>query len=156
MSALRRLLSALRPRPQVPGEELRRYGEALSPLLLQLASLYQDWRRDLELNTGEDELANTTSIQRWEAAGLVDRIQAIEPPEPLTRAHSGLLTAALDTARASRLLSSGYRFHSSNARCDGHALMLEAEARYAELRRELADWGLSVPPDGVGAGPAAP
>jgi hypothetical protein len=155
MSPLRRLLAALRPRPQIPGEELSRYGEALAPLLSQLGSLYRAWRRDLELNTGEDELANTSSIQRWEAAGLVDRIQAVQPPEPLTRTHSALVTAAQDTTRAARLLSSGYRFHSSSARCDGHALMLETEARYVALRRELADWGLSVPPDGDGAAPAA-
>jgi hypothetical protein len=149
-------MAALRPRPRISGEELRRYGEALSPPLSRLGSLYQAWRRDLALNTGEDELANTSSIQRWEAAGLADQMREIQPPEPLTRTHNALLSAALDTARAARLLSSGYRFHSSSARCDGHALMLDSEARYAELRRELADWGLTVVPDGDGAAPATP
>ena len=156
MSALKRLVAALRPRPRIPEEQLALYGESVSPVIRQLGALYQAWRRDLELNAGEDELANSTSIHRWEAAGLIERLAAIEPPAPLGRAHALLASVTEDTARASRLLSSGYRFHSSRARCDGHALMLSAEERYGELCRELTRLGVNVPPAGAAGEQPAP
>ena len=110
----------------------------------RLGALYARWRQDLELLSAEPEMANAASIQRWEAAGLLDRSRTVQPPAALLRAHSELRSIIADTARAAQLLSNGYRFHSSRARCDGHALMLASEARFSALCESLAASGLSI------------
>ena len=138
------LTGLFRGRPRVEPEELQRYREAVVPLVEQLGGLYRRWREDLLLDAPEPDLANSASIQRWEAAGLRDRLVVIEPPAALARAHGDLAVLAGDTARAAQLLSNGYRFHSSTARCDGQALMLASEARFGTLSQTLARLGLSV------------
>ena len=150
MAPIERLAALLRGRARVEPDELERYGAAVRPLAEQLDRLYQRWRADLELDTPEDDLANSASIRRWEAAGLGDRLAAIEPPRPLARLHAELAAVIAETTRAAQLLSNGYRFHSSRARCDGQALMLEAEARFGSLRESLARVGLSGGPDRAG------
>ena len=92
--------------------------------------------------------------QRWEAAGLAERLQAEQPPAPLTRQHAELQGIATDTARAAQLLSNSYRFHHSSTRCDGQALMLDVEERLAALRRSLEQCGVTVPPESDDAPPA--
>jgi hypothetical protein len=154
MSPFSRLSSLLRGRNRVDPELLRPYGEAIGPLLLQLGNIYPHWRAALEREALEDELANIASIQRWEAAGLVERLQAQQAPAPLTRQHTELQSIASDTARAAQLLSNSYRFHHSSTRCDGQALMLDVEERFETLRRTFAGMGLSVSPESGGA-PAA-
>jgi hypothetical protein len=152
MLPLRRLSDLLRGRLQSDPAELRAYSEAVRPEIERLDDLFAGWRRALELNSDEDEMANAASIQRWEAAGMIDRLRRIQPPTGLTWAHAELQSLAGDTARASQLLSNGYRFHSSRARCEGQDLMLTAEERIRALVRTLAQNGISVAP---GAGDAA-
>ena len=148
MAPIERLTGLLRGHARPDPRELERYGSAVTPLAAQLGRLYRRWRTDLELDAPQDDLANSASIQRWEAAGLRERLAAVEPPEGLARLHAELVALTVETARAAQLLSNGYRFHSSSARCDGQALMLESEARFDSLRTSLARAGLSVEPDG--------
>jgi hypothetical protein len=114
-------------------------------LVDRLGTLYRRWTDDVEIDASDDDLANAASIRRWEAAALRDRAQAIDPPPTLAREHEELVALAGATARAAQLLSNGYRFHSSSARCDGQALMMESEARHATLRRHLELLGVSFP-----------
>jgi hypothetical protein len=141
---LNRLTSLFRARAIVDPDELKNYSDALRPVAERLGALYGRWRQDLELISREDELANAASIQRWEAAGLLDRLRALEPPSSLAREHGVLEALLLETVRASQLLSNGYRFCSSSARCDGHALMLECQERFETLSANLAQSGVSV------------
>jgi hypothetical protein len=144
MSPLSRLSALFRGRARGEPAELEAYGEVVGPVSERLGTLYTRWRQDLELLSAEPEMANAASIQRWEAAGLLDQLQPVQPPPRLVRAHSELKSIIADTARAAQLLSNGYRFHSSRARCDGHALMLASEARFGALRKSLAASGLSI------------
>ena len=123
-------------------------------MLSGLAGIYARWRRDLAMDIGADEFANAASIQRWEAAGLMERLRSTPPPPELSRQHGDLAAVAADTARAAQLLSNGYRFHSSRARCDGQALMLAAEQRFATICGALEQRGISVPRDGDDVPPA--
>ena len=68
----------------------------------------------------------------------------MSPPPALTRLHAESVALAGDTARAAQLLSTGFRFHNSNSRCDGHALMLASQERFATIRRALERQGISV------------
>lgn len=147
MPGLDDLTRLFRGRIRVEPEELGRYGEAAGPMVEQLGALYRRWRDDLELDAPDDDLANSASIRRWEAAGLRGRLLDVEPPPALARLHAELIGLTENTARAAQLLSNGYRFHSSRARCDGQALMLEAEERHASVRRTLEQLGLSFPAD---------
>ena len=144
MPPLRHITNLFRGRPAVEPAEADRYGAAVQPLLQDLYELFVRWRQDLELDSPEEGLANAASIQRWQAASIRDQLVAVERPVAFSKLHDDLGTIALDTARAAQLLSNGYRFHSSRARCDGHALMLTAEARLDALLRALADYGVSV------------
>jgi hypothetical protein len=136
----------LRGRSRVEPEELLSYGEAVGPVFERLANIYRQWRAALEREAPEDELANIASIQRWEAAGLVERLQPELPPAALSRQHAELQGITSETARAAQLLSNSYRFHHSSTRCDGQALMLDVEERFAALCRKLGQLGISVPP----------
>lgn len=144
MASLSRFADFFRPHQRVDASQLQSYGDSVLPALERLAEIWTRWRQDLELETPEDDLANAASIQRWEAAGLLERLQAIQPPPTLARCHAELLEIVHDLVRASQQLSNGYRFHSSRARCDGHALMLATEARFHALRRAFAESGLSA------------
>jgi len=150
MTPLERFTGLLRGQPRLDPDELERYGTAVRPLAEQLGRLYARWRADLELDAAEEDLANSASIQRWEAAGMSERVTAVEPPPPLARLHAELAALTVETARAAQLLSTGYRFHSSRARCEGQALMLEAEARFGSLRQSFARLGVSVEPSADG------
>jgi hypothetical protein len=147
MSPFSRLSSLLRGRNRVDPEVLGPYGEAIGPILQQLGRIYPHWRAALEREALEDELANIASIQRWEAAGLAERLQAQQAPAPLARQQAELQSIASHTARAAQLLSNSYRFHHSSTRCDGQALMLDVEERFQALRRTLVEIGLSVAPE---------
>jgi hypothetical protein len=144
MRGIRKLNGLFRHRVALSADELQAYAEAVGPLIEQLGALYLRWRQSLELDTSDEELANAGSIQRWQAAGLRNDLRRITPPPALARPHADLVVIATNTARASQLLSNGYRFHSSGARCDGHALLLSTEERFAALRTELERQGFSV------------
>jgi hypothetical protein len=148
---LTRLSDLFRARATVDPDELKSYSNSLRPVAERLGALYARWRQDLGLISREDELANAASIQRWEAAGLLDRLRALQPPSALARDHAALEAVLLETVRASQLLSNGYRFCSSNARCDGHALMLACEERFKTLSANLAQSGVSVKNGGAAA-----
>jgi hypothetical protein len=149
---LNRLSHLFRARATVDPDELKNYSDALRPVAERLGALYGRWRQDLELISREDELANAASIQRWEAAGLLDKLRPLQPPSALARDHAELRTVVLETVRASQLLSNGYRFCSSSARCDGHALMLACQERFETLCANLAQSGISVTNGGAAAG----
>ncbi len=152
MPSLTHLTSLFRARARVEPAELERYTLAIRPIVAQLGALYSRWRSDLEVDSMQEDQADAASIQRWEAAALRDQLAAVTAPAPLVRLHADIETLASDTARAAQLLSNGFRFHSSRTRCDGHALMLDSQARFDTLRRGLAQHGISVElPAGDGA-----
>ena len=155
MAPLNRLSHLFRGRARIAPAEIEAYSTAIKPLAERAGALYARWRHDLEIDTHEDELANSASIQRWEAAGLLDHLRSIQPPKPLARTHAELQSVITDTARAAQLLSNGYRFHSSNARCDGQALMLASEERFTAICRAFEQSGVALGEAGRQAHPDA-
>ena len=138
------LTHLFRSSPKIDPGDLEAYATVVTPPLNALSALFDRWRRSLEVDSRDHLLADASSIQRWEAAALRDRLRALTPPAGLRDSHAELISIATTTARASQLLSSGYRFHSSRARCDGHALLLTAEERYAAVRTRLLRHGLVI------------
>jgi hypothetical protein len=58
-------------------------------------------------------------------------------PRSLSSAHRNLHAHILNCARASQLLANGYRFHKSEAVCDGQALLVEGADALAALVNDL-------------------
>jgi hypothetical protein len=56
-------------------------------------------------------------------------------PRALSDVHRDVVNAVTGCARAFQLLANGYRFHKSEALCDGQALLLEAVKDLEDLGR---------------------
>jgi len=132
-----RWLSSLFHRPPEPEPEaVEDYRAAILPLLERAERLYQQWLEDVETVSDSERLANIASTQSWELATLSERLQACTPPEALAGTHAKCTEAFRLTRRAGQLLSTGYRYHSSDALCDGHALLDDAcQIRHTVLQR---------------------
>ena len=61
----------------------------------------------------------------------------LEPPRSLSGVHRDVQNAVVGCARACQLLANGYRFHKSEAVCDGQALLVETVADLSELVAQL-------------------
>ena len=51
--------------------------------------------------------------------------------------HRDVQNAVIGSARACQLLANGYRFHKSEAVCDGQALLVETVANITDLVAQL-------------------
>ncbi|MCC7104542.1 MAG: hypothetical protein IT307_05315 [Chloroflexi bacterium] len=139
-------LFGIRGKPPVDPRQLAEYGALAQHVFSRTAALHEAWFVKASLEGQEEDLANVAAIHRWEAAGLAVILKQVEPPPGFTRAHQQLVDVVERVARASRLLSTGYRFHSSSARCDGQALMVETAQRLRLVQRRLEERGISVAP----------
>ena len=126
--------------------QLEAYASAVRPLFSRVSALYEAWFERFSLEARDEDLANLAAINRWETAGLLEAARLLDPPKGLERAHGILLRVLERSARGSHLLSSGYRFNSSRARCDGQALLLEGAERLLHCQKLLEQCGVSVAP----------
>lgn len=124
--------------PRVDAVALRDYRAAVSPLLERAECLYQQWIENVESVSDTERIANIASTQSWEMAALGERLGACTPPEGLGPLHERCLKAFTFGRKAGRLLSTGYRYHNSDALCDGHASMEDARRLYLSAMADLA------------------
>jgi hypothetical protein len=130
---------------RIDPEHARDYQAAVTPLLERADCLYQQWVEQVESLTDDERIANIASIQGWEMASLAERLGACTPPPGLETVHANCTRAFELARRAGRLLSTGYRYHSTDALCDGHASLDDARQLYLSAMARLIE--LSSPPE---------
>jgi hypothetical protein len=68
---------------------------------------------------------------------MVKEAEQQQPPRSLSGTHRDIQNALVGAARACQLLANGYRFHKSEAVCDGQALLVETVTDISELVAQL-------------------
>ena len=68
---------------------------------------------------------------------LAQEVEALDPPRSLAGVHRDVQNAVINAARACQLLANGYRFHKSEAVCDGQALLVDTVQEFGELVAQL-------------------
>ena len=123
--AIATFLQLLRPRTIEDQHAQRVYRGHVVEAVGQIRQTFNNWVALRQIEPDYARLANTAAVNRWELMRLVERIDRLQPPRALNSAHRAMLTTVTASARACQLLAVGYRFHKSEAICDGQALLLE-------------------------------
>jgi hypothetical protein len=136
--ALATFLQLLRPQSLVREQRAHRtYRDEAQHIASRLRHLFDAWLALRELEPDHAQLANAAAVNRWELMRLAKGAEHIEPPRSLAGLHRDIYNAVIGAARASQLLANGYRFHKSEAVCDGQALLVETVADVNELVAQL-------------------
>ena len=135
--ALATFLQLLRP-PGLEEQRARRlYGARAQQLASRMRAIFDEWMATRELEPDSGRLANTAAVYRWELLRLAREVESMDPPRSLGGVHRDVLNTIVGAARACQLLANGYRFHKSEAVCDGQALLLETVEEIAERVAQL-------------------
>jgi hypothetical protein len=86
-----------------------------------------------EVESDYARLANAAAVNRWELLRMAHDLEQLEQPRSLSSLHREVHNALIGSARACQLLANGYRFHKSEAVCDGQALLVETVDDMGEL-----------------------
>src|SRR5438067_2802827 len=127
-------------RPQSLAQEQRAQGlyrARAQQIASQLRTVFDDWLALREVEPEYAQLANVAAVRRWELLRLARDTEYLNPPRSLAGIHRDLHNALIGSARACQLLANGYRFHKSDAVCDGQALLVETVAEVSELVAQL-------------------
>jgi hypothetical protein len=87
--------------------------------------VFDDWVAMREVEPDNARLANASAVNRWELMRLAKQTERLRPPRSMNGLHRDVQAAVEASARACQLLANGYRFHKSEAVCDGQALLVE-------------------------------
>ncbi|MDQ3809578.1 MAG: hypothetical protein M3336_04740 [Chloroflexota bacterium] len=123
--ALATFLQLLRPHSLEDERAVRVYRDHAQHVTERVREVFDSWVRLREVEPEYVRLANTASVNRWALLRLADQVERLRPPRRLGGVHRDLLEAVRAAARACQLLANGYRFHKSDAICDGQALLLD-------------------------------
>lgn len=107
-------------------------GEARDAVL-HVRQIFDRWVELREVEPDNARLANAAAVNRWDLMRLAAHLEQLSVPRSLAGAHRNLHSHILNCARANQLLANGYRFHKSEAVCDGQALLVEAADALAAL-----------------------
>lgn len=107
-------------------------------LLARCDELHRGWLEQLDEQRRNERLANAAAVYHWYLASLRDRLGGLEAPPALGTWHEALAGALDSAARATRLMSHGYRFSNVRRICDGGVLLEEARAQASAVREALA------------------
>jgi hypothetical protein len=102
-----------------------------------LRRVFDEWGAMREIEPDNARLANAAAVNRWELMRLAGHVEALEPPRSLVHAQRDVHNAVIGAARACQLLANGYRFHNSDAVCDGQALLVETVQDMSSLVAQL-------------------
>ena len=91
-------------------------------------AVFDAWGAVREIEGDYARLANAAAVNRWELMRLAHDAEQLPAPRAMTGAHRDLCEALTSAARACQLLANGYRFHKSEAVCDGQALLVDTLA----------------------------
>jgi hypothetical protein len=136
--ALATFLQLLRPHSLVQEQRAQRlYLSLAQQIASRLRRVFDDWLALREVEPDNAQLANAAAVNRWELMRLAKDAEHLEPPRSLVGTHREIHNAVIGAARACQLLANGYRFHKSEAVCDGQALLVETVADISELVAQL-------------------
>jgi hypothetical protein len=103
----------------------------------RLQAIFNEWGALREVEPDYARLANAAAVNRWELMRMARDANELEPPRSLSNVHRDVHNAVVGCARACQLLANGYRFHKSEAVCDGQALLVETVSDIAELLSQI-------------------
>jgi hypothetical protein len=135
--ALATFLQLLRPHSLEEQRAQRLYRPEAEQLASRLRTIFDDWLALREVESDNFQLANAAAVDRWEVMRILKDAEALTPPRSLSAMHRDVQNALIGAARACQLLANGYRFHKSEAVCDGQALLVETVADISELVAQL-------------------
>jgi hypothetical protein len=136
--ALATFLQLLRPQSLVQEQRAQRlYRAHAQQAASRVRGIFDDWLALREVEPDYSHLANAAAVNRWGLMRLARDTERLDPPRSLGGAHRDLHNALIGSARACQLLANGYRFHKSEAICDGQALLVETVAEISELVAQL-------------------
>jgi hypothetical protein len=131
--ALATFLQLLRPQTLQDQRAQRLYGALAQDTAARLQHAFETWVELREIEPDYARLANAAAVNRWELMRLAREVEQFEVPRSLVSAHRNVLNRVLGAARACQLLANGYRFHKSEAICDGQAMLLDTVKDLGEL-----------------------
>ena len=136
--ALATFLQLLRP-PSLVHEQRaqRQYRTEAQNIAARLRRIFDDWLALREVEPDYAHLANVAAVNRWELMRLAREAEGLEPPRSMAGMHREIHNDVIGAARACQLLANGYRFHKSEAVCDGQALLVETVTDISELVAQL-------------------
>jgi hypothetical protein len=135
--ALATFLQLLRPQTLQEQRAKRLYLAQVQHMVGRLRAMFDDWGTLREVEPDNARLANAAAVNRWELMRLARDMDHLEPPRSLSNLHREIQNAVVGCARACQLLANGYRFHKSEAVCDGQALMVETVDDVADLLTQV-------------------
>jgi hypothetical protein len=124
--ALATFLQILRPQTLQEQRAQRSYRADIQQIAGRLRSILDEWISLRELESDYTRLANASAVNRWELMRLAQEAEQLDPPRSLANVHRDVQNAVVGSARACQLLANGYRFHKSEAVCDGQAMLVDA------------------------------
>jgi hypothetical protein len=135
--ALAMFFQLLRPQSIQAQRAQRLYTAQVQQFADRLRAIFDDWATMREIEPDNGRLANTAAVNRWELMRVAKEAERLEPPRSLVNVHRDVHSALVASARACQLLANGYRFHKSEAVCDGQALLVESVEDMRELLEQL-------------------
>jgi hypothetical protein len=135
--ALATFLQLLRPQTLQEQHAQRLYRAEVETIAARLRGVLESWMSLRELEPDYARLANASAVNRWELMRLAKQAEELQPPRSLAGVHRDVQNAVIGSARACQLLANGYRFHKSEAVCDGQALLVETVANVTDLAGQL-------------------
>jgi len=135
--ALATFLQILRPQTLHEQRAKRLYHAQVQHMADRVRAIFDTWGTLREVQPDNARLANAAAVNRWELMRMAREVEQLEPPRSLANVHRDVHNAMLGCARACQLLANGYRFHKSEAVCDGQALMVETLGDIADLLGQI-------------------
>lgn len=135
--AIATFLQLLRPQSLEDQRALRVYRAHVQTAHEQLHQVFDAWVALREIEPDYVKLANAAAVNRWELMRLAKQIERLQAPRQLSGTQRRVFSAVTSAARACQLLANGYRFHKSEAICDGQALLVESAAELDELLLQI-------------------
>jgi hypothetical protein len=135
--ALATFLQLLRPPSLEEQRAQRLYRAEAERISNRLRVIFDNWLSLREVESDNFQLANAAAVYRWEVMRILKETERLEPSRSMSAMHRDVQNALVGAARACQLLANGYRFHKSEAVCDGQALLVETVADISELVAQL-------------------
>jgi hypothetical protein len=115
----------------------RAYRAEVQMVADRLREVFDDWVATREIELDHSRLANVAAVNRWELMRLARRTDQLDAPRSLSRVQRTVHQAVVASARAYQLLANGYRFHKSEAVCDGQAMLVDTVDDMSALVTQL-------------------
>jgi hypothetical protein len=131
--AIASFLQLLRPQTLEDQRALRVYRGHVEAISTRVRDVFEAWNAAREIEPDYMRLANTAAVNRWELMRLAKQTERLQAPRMLGGTHREVLAAVTASARACQLLANGYRFHKSDAICDGQAMLVETRQALEDL-----------------------